>query len=503
MLGLLGDFAGELRRAGLPVSPDELVDAANAVVATGLAGRDELRAVLGCCLVKSEAHREAFLALFELYFPPALGRPASAPLFGDEALSDKAAGDEQAGSAAGREPSPEALLTRDELRAVVLGALAGGDLFELERAARLSVAVLAGIEAGRPVGPSYYLQRTLRGLDADGLLEHLLEAAGRQAQGDGEPDAAATATAAGGLGPAARLARLGELGELGRRLLVEEYRRRLGELRRLIDAEVRRRLAEERGAVELARVVRRPLVEDIEFMHASRAELAEMRRALGPLTRVLAARLARRRRHERRGPLDFRATIRRSLSSGGVPLELRFRAPHPAKPELVVLADVSGSVASFARFTLLLLAAMSGQFSKLRSFLFIDGVDEVTSRLRRGATSPAGLEAAVRDADVVASDGHSDYGRALESFAARHAADVGPRTTLIVLGDARNNYHASGVEILADLRHRARHLYWLNPEPRPYWNSGDSIIGVYAPPCEAVVECRNLRQLEAFVGDLA
>ena len=483
MLELLTGFVAELRRAGLPVSPDESIDAARAMSAVGLASRTELRAGLAACLVKDAAQRALFAAVFDLYF--AALAPA-APATGEGEAPSGGRGGEAAGAGAGLE-APGLLPSRQELAEMLAAALSSGDPEELRRIARLAVWLHAGIEAGRPVGVSYYVQRTLRALDLDGLLTSFLAAAGR---GEGEAGAGGLASLAIRLGP------------LGGRLLAEEYRSRLEALRLEVEAEVRRRLLAERGSEAMVASLRRPLVEDVEFMHASAEELAAMRRALGPLTRLLAARLARR-RHRRRGPLDFRATIRRSLSSGGVPLELRFRPPHPSKPQLVVLADVSGSVASFARFTLLLLAAVSWQFSSVRSFLFIDGVDEVTAALRRGGRSPAALERAVRDADVVSADGHSDYGRALTAFAARHRREVGPRTTLLVLGDARNNYHASGAEVLAELHGRARHLYWLNPEPRSYWGSGDSIVEEYARHCDAVFECRNLRQLEAFIEQLA
>jgi uncharacterized protein with von Willebrand factor type A (vWA) domain len=103
---------------------------------------------------------------------------------------------------------------------------------------------------------------------------------------------------------------------------------------------------------------------------------------------------------------------------------------------------------------------------------------------------------------VIHLDGHSDYGRALHLFAERYGRDVTRRTSVLVLGDARNNYHASGAEVLDELRGKARAVYWLNPEPMGYWNSGDSIMSAYASYCTAVVECRTLRQLERFVGTL-
>jgi uncharacterized protein with von Willebrand factor type A (vWA) domain len=200
--------------------------------------------------------------------------------------------------------------------------------------------------------------------------------------------------------------------------------------------------------------------------------------------------------------LDFRRTLRRSLSTGGVPADPRFRRPHPHKPEIFVLADVSGSVATFARFTLQLVHALSGEFSAVRAFVFIVGIDEVT-RLFEGADDLAGALARVHEeADVVAADGHSDYGRALSTFWSRWGREVTARTSVIVLGDARNNYHSGRAEVLADVHRRARRVWWLNPEPRSYWDTGDSIVSEYAPHCSGVFECRNLRQLEAFVSQI-
>jgi hypothetical protein len=235
-------------------------------------------------------------------------------------------------------------------------------------------------------------------------------------------------------------------------------------------------------------------------MHASREEMMAIQAAIGPLARKLAARLAMRRRRHHRGHLDFRATVRHSLSYGGVPAEPKFRRPHPTKPEIMVVADISGSVASFARFTLQLVHALATQFSRVRSFAFIDGIDEVS----RFFEAPADLSDAVTrintEADVIWVDGHSDYGHAFEVFHQRWGSEVTPKTSLIVLGDARNNYHATGSWVLADLAKRARHLYWLDPEPRAYWNTGDSVISDYARYCDGVFECRNLRQLERFVA---
>ena len=253
----------------------------------------------------------------------------------------------------------------------------------------------------------------------------------------------------------------------------------------------------------MAESVRETLPEDLDVMHANREEMAQLERALRPLSRKLAVRLARRRRRRYRGPIDLRHTMRSSLSTGGVPIDVRFKPPRPAKPEIVVIADVSGSVASFARFTLHLVHAISSQFSQVRSFVFVDGLDEVTHLFAETDDPAEAVERITAEADVVAVDGHSDYGRALSTFASRYAPELTRRSTVLILGDARNNYHPAQAHVLEDIRSRVKALYWLNPEPRNYWNSGDSILSLYAPHCDDVLECRTLRQLESFVGGLS
>ena len=166
-------------------------------------------------------------------------------------------------------------------------------------------------------------------------------------------------------------------------------------------------------------------------------------RPIYPLTRALAARLAQRRRRRHRGHLDFRKTVRASLSYGGVPAEPKFRNPHPSKPEIMVVADISGSVASFARFTLQFVYAMASQFSKVRSWVFIDGIDEVTRFFQESDDVTEAVHRVNTEADVVWVDGHSDYGHAFEVFHQRHYREITPKTSIILLGDARNNYHAS------------------------------------------------------------
>ena len=478
MLNLLSGFVEELRRAGLPVSLTEHLDAAEAVHHIPIEDREALKYALGATLIKSSSHWHAYETTFDIYFARGLGSGEDGN--GDGTESEDGEGGQpppdgqgqQGGGGASDQMSPE------ELAAMLFQALLQGDKALMRMVARQAVTRYAGIEKGRPVGGTYYLYRTLRNLELDRVLERLVA----QARGERpNPD---------------------DLSALDERLLGDEYRGRVDQMRRAVEDEIRRRLVEDRGAQALAKSVRKPLPEDLDVMHATRDELATLQRALQPLSRKLAVRLARRRRHRRRGPLDFRATVRRSLSTGGVPVEPRFRHPRPAKPEIMVVADISGSVASFARFTLHLVYAIQSQFSKVRSFVFVDGIDEVT-RFFEQVDDPADAVARINsEADVVWVDGHSDYGHALSVFYDRWAGEISNRTSVLILGDARNNYHATEDWVLAEIRRKARHLYWLNPEPRDYWGSGDSVVGAYGAHCDRVVECRTLRQLEKFVGDL-
>ncbi len=479
MLDVLNTFIVELRQAGLPVSLTEHVDAAAAITHVDIADRAVFKDVLRATLVKSEDHTAAFDLAFEVFFAPrSLGGE------GDEASEDVSGelGDTPPDQTGLRGPGKGmgagggSTMSAEELAKMLEDAIRNDDATLRAQVAQQSVARFAGMEPGRPVGGTYYLYRTLRNLELDQLLEQLVEE--RRSLG-------------------------GSMTPLQERLARDELGARIDGLKQAIEAEIRRRLVEDRGAEALARSVRKPLPEDIDVMHATRDEMATLQRALRPLSRKLAVRLARKRRRGRKGPLDFRQTVRRSLSTGGVPIDPRYRHPRPAKPEMIVIADISGSVASFARFTLHLVYAISSQFSKVRAFVFVDGIDEVTHFFDHSDDPGAAVSRINTEANVVWIDGHSDYGHAFRSFHERWGKDVNARTSVLILGDARNNYHASESWVIADLQARARHVYWLNPEPSSYWGSGDSIVGEYAPHCDRVVEVRTLRQLEQFVGELA
>jgi hypothetical protein len=461
---LITAFVGELRAAGVPVSMVETIDAMRAIEVVDIGDREALRATLASTMVKAERHLEAFDTAFDVFFALAPSGQASMSPSG----VGSGAGD--AGGGGGEAASPE------ELRQALLEALMDLDLAALSGAVGTAVDRLSGFEKGRPVGGTYYLYRTLRRLDVDQLEAMLAQAMAAEA---------------------------GDLDDLERRLLAEEVASRLEQLREAVQEEIRRRLVEDRGRDAVARTLRKPLTEDVDLMHATRHDLDAIEEAIVPLTRKLAARLARRRRLLRRGRLDFRRTVRQSLATGGVPMDPKFRSPRPHRPEVFLLCDISGSMATFARFTLQFTYAMSTQFSKLRSFAFIDTVDEVTDFFGPGTDFPNALARIATEAEVVLHDGHSDYGTAFAGFVDRFGREVTPRSTVIITGDARNNYRQPQDDMLGDIARRARALYWLNPEPVSYWDTGDSVMGRYSPWCDGVYEVRTLRQLEAFVEELS
>ncbi len=476
LLDLLSGFIIELRDAGLPVSLTENLDAMQAVRHIPLEDREAFKYALAATLVKNNSHWRAFETVFEVYFSYR-GRQYAIGDDAEELSDDELEGMGEVPGAQGGQGGAGEALSNEALAEMLYRALAEGNEALLRALARQSVSRFAGMEPGRPVGGTYYLYRTLRNLDLDGILDRLMEQAHQDAP---EP-----------------------LTPLEERLEQDEFQTRIDQLKKEIEAEIRRRLVADRGVEAMAKTLRKPLPEDVDFMHASREEMADLRKAIYPLTRKLAARLARKRRHGRKGPLDFRNTVRHSLSYGGVPAEPKFRYPKPAKPEIFVVADISGSVAAFARFTLHLVYAISHQFSKVRAFVFIDGLDEVTRYFEGVDDIADAIHRVNTEADVVWVDGHSDYGHAFEVFWNEYGKDVGPKTTVLILGDARNNYHASQSWVIKEVQHRARHVYWLNPEPRSYWDTGDSIVSEYGIHTDGVEECRNLRQLEAFVEKLA
>jgi hypothetical protein len=440
----LVDFVGALREHGIPVGPGKTADAAAAIDVLGLADRDQLRAALAATVLRRAGQRVTFDAVFDLFFPVAVG------------TADTTAD----------------IDNLDDLRTELVEALASGDAGALRALAAAGVGEFG--QYGRSGGMSgWSAYQTLQNVRPDALLDRVL-AAIRTEQTDG----------------------------LDAAIAEQEARARIGQFREYVQAEARRRVAELRGRERISRYAVAPQTELVSFTSASRDQIADLRRTIQPLSRKLATRLASRRRRSRRGQIDLRRTLRRSLATGGVPMRPALRNRRPGRPELVLLCDMSGSVAGFAQFTLLLVQALADQFSKVRSFAFVGLTDEITSLVSAGAADPEGLARRIMgEARLTRWGTNSDYGDSLNSFVEEWPDVIGPRTSVLILGDGRTNGGDPNLAALRRIADRARHVYWLNPEARTYWGTGDSAARQYGE-IVPMYECRNLRQLTQLVTEL-
>ena len=271
----------------------------------------------------------------------------------------------------------------------------------------------------------------------------------------------------------------------------------------MVAAEARRRTAEVRGRQLVTQHAVRTGGNQIDFLSANRHELEELRRQVQPLARKLATRMATKRRRRRRGPIDVRRTVRRSMGTGGIPIKLVYMKPKPSRPELVLLCDVSGSVAGFSQFTMLLVQALSSQFSKVRVFAFVNAMADVTEIVKDSSGS-AGSELAERlthEARVTNWHTSSDYGSAFVEFGQNFMDVVGHRTAVVILGDARNNNQKPHSDVLHQISARSKRTFWLNPEHPSRWGLGDSEAKHYGE-IVPMYQCSNIDQLSNFITKL-
>ena len=456
-------FVDALRDAGLTISVAEGIDAARTFGVVDLLDRRQLRAALAATLVKRHLHRPAFDTLFDLYFPAVTGESVAPPSDTEPPPRDP--------DAAPRGPLDDP--DRDRFREDLADWLEDGDEGQLDALARDAVSTFGAVPGRQPGTTSWSRMTTMRRVSPETLMARVLAAV--LAGGD-----------------------LGGLAERRARTMIQQ---RIARFEARVEADVRRRAAEAGDVEKVARSARTPNLETVPFLSANRTDLAALRREIQPLARRLAARLTLDRHRGSRGVLDMRRTMRASLSSGGVPMQTHHRPRRPNKTDLVVLCDLSESVAAFAQFTLLLVFALREQFSRVRAFGFVDEVDELTRFFAPGSDVLEAVTRLTQEADVTWVVGRTDYGRAFELFAQRFPDAVGPKTSLLVLGDARSNYGALALPTLTSLAERAKHAYWLNPERRELWDTGDSRASDF-DGVVSMVECRNLAQLSAFVQDL-
>ncbi|MET0820602.1 MAG: VWA domain-containing protein [Aeromicrobium sp.] len=460
LAGRLVELVAALRSKGVSAGTSETVDAAAVIEVLGMSDREQLREGLASALIRRGGQREVFDMVFDIYFPAGVGAPQAAMDVDDD-------------------------FDLDDLRDLLAMALADADLRTLEQVAEIAIDLLGRVGTADTPSEGFSAYQTLERLRPQTLLTQALGMrgqGGQQGQGQGT----------------------GGGGEFTERLERDEIRQSIERFRQMVAAEARRRTAEVRGRDVVTRHAVRSGTDRVDFLSASRQQLEELARSVQPLSRKLATRLAARRRKNRRGRIDIRKTLRRSMSTGGVPMQPAFAKPHPSRPELVLLCDVSGSVAGFSGFTMHLVQALSGQFSKVRVFAFVNAMDEVTDLVKETTAGPGSDDLSARiqsEAHITKWHTSSDYGEALADFRAGYMDAIGPRTAVLILGDARNNNQDPNLGALHEINQKARRTFWLNPEATMRWGLGDSVAHQYADVVE-MHQCSNVDQLTRFITRL-
>lgn len=440
-------FAEDLRSEGVAVGTSELLDTIKALEHVDWRRPSDFRETLATTIAKSPEDRRVFDIVFERFFFRATELQAVRLEVSEPQTRLNGEADEDGGRG----------LDLDSLRRQIAEALKDADESTLRDLARLAIAAFGRGQGSGVLGVD--VQRIRRSI---GL------------RSEPQPD------------------------------LPEDDPRREGLTREQLkrfEQQLRREL--ERAQIERDQELptKRPLSLDRSLASSPVQDLAQVHKVVTQLKRRLATQGHELRGHKRHAQVDVRATMRASLQTGGVPVELRFRPKRPRRPEIFVLCDVSTSVTSASTFFLSVLHALHDAFRKMRSFVFIERISEVTQVLEQERDFRVAAAKISADAGVADISGYTDYGRVWAEFLAEIEDELHPRATVIVLGDARTNGRPPREDIFAQIAARAGRTFWLNPEPRLYWNYGDSVISAYAQFCEAF-ECWRTDQLEDFVNAL-
>lgn len=460
-------FTSLLRQNGLRVSVSEDMDGFHAVELLGLHDRGAFKDALRAAIIKRAVDAPVFDELFDLYFS-GLGemlKGSAASLM--SALQLDAADFQQLMDALA------ALLKEMDVDLSALAqALLSNDTGQLERMLREAGAAARVQNIQRSFQEGRYSHSMAQTLGLGALAEEL--------------DALKNRLGQGGIDPA--------LLEQLRRLID----RRLQDFTDMIKQAVRLEL-EKQDHTQRQNQRMQSLAEK-SFYYLSEDEIRRMKEAVAKLAQRLKNVVSIRRRHAKRGKFDLQRTLRKNLQYGGVPFKIQFDHRVRDKPQVMVLCDVSDSVRNVSRFMLQFVYSLQDLYSRVRSFIFVSELGEITQLFEEQEINEA-IEQSLTGS-IINVFAHSDFGRAFRSFHRDHIAAVNNKTTVIVLGDARNNYNLPHEWVLKEIRQRAKQLIWLNPENRLTWGFGDSEMDRYLPYCDLVEECRNLNQLYRVIDRL-
>jgi uncharacterized protein with von Willebrand factor type A (vWA) domain len=438
---VLQDFITVLRNAGIRVSVSEALDAAATVKALGYSERQVLKDSLSASLAKSHREKQIFADCFDRFF-------SAEPVKGSDSLPH-----------ADKVSAPDVSM----LSAMILSGDRAGLSVSMRLAARrVHVSAISFFTQ-----KSMYIQRILNEMGQEGLLRDIHRMSEQEGSWPKEL-----------FGPL----------QAGRERLLEEVRDFVEKQYRLFADSIPEQIME--------RYLKRVHLSNLE-----QRDFERMRRIIQMMVQRLKDRYSRRRKRASRGALDLKATLRRNLAYQGFIFEPCWKGKKPDRPEFLVLCDVSRSVQAFSRFMLLFLYSLHEELARIRSFIFCSnlvevghiieewGVEEALGRLENGV----GLDLAL---------GRTDYGQSFEDFKEKALERITNKTTVIILGDARNNYGDPRTDILKRVHELSKRVLWLNPEPPAYWGTGDSEMKRYTPYCFLVQQCSTVTHMERVIDFL-
>ena len=500
---MIADFIRILRAADIQVSPAEAIDAAAVIEEMGIGERRLLKHALGHTLAKTQFEKQSFDECFDIYFKPPemdMGEATPTSQSGDaEAPEPDAQSQDSAGDATDASDADEADSGEGDAQEGQTGDQPGDptgeakksskksgepdsdkngeDEGEAERASLVdmlsqkdSAALQAAIsEAAQKVGLADAKLFTQQGMFSRRIMESMglsqLDAHVRQLEDKGESDKA------DGL-------------REGRRQLFEA----------VFDFVERQIAMRTKNA---GRLLREDALSRIRLSNLDRSDMKIMRGLIQRLAKRLASRHSRQRKKSRRGMLDIRRTMRRNVAYDGNLFELSWRRTKVERPKLLVLCDVSGSVAAVSQFFLMFLYSLDEVMPKTRSFVFSNRAGEISDMMREGDMDQV-MEKALREFG----GGSTDYGMSMMDFAEATLDTIDHRTTVMILGDARSNYGDPGHLVLKEMHERARRVIWLNPEGESSWGTGDSEMKRLGAYCTHTQVCNSVKHVERVLDDL-
>lgn len=457
----VADFIGALREAGLPVSPAESLDALKAIQLVGLDSRETCKTVLALTLVKRQDDQEVYDELFDLYFA-GVEKAKEVEQGDSEPTEDLLAaqnvasnGDDMAASASSA--LGQALLQNEDMSLAIAQAAV---------AEKLSSIVLF-------TQKNHFAYKIMQRLGDEALSAEI-----HAADNSLEPTDS--------LEPISSLEPTNSLEQKKlQRELIKSRARLLEQVKDYVEQQ-HMIFARHKGLK-----YREDYLQQAKLSQLERLDYTLMQSLVRRAARKLAAQHSRRRLTRKRGQLDVRKTIAANAAFDGALFHTRWKAIRIERPKIVAICDVSGSVSRVARFLLLFLYSLQDVMPKVRSFVFASEMVEVTPLFEQ-----EGIELAIEEIMKHWGGLSTDYGKALAGFQSQALASIDKKTTVIMLGDARNNEGDGQIDVWKKVFRQSKRVLWLNPEQRNSWDTGDSIMSEYLPWCSSVEPCRNLKDIE-------